>query len=790
LDQSPIELASMLLSFLLASSVALVAAQTTTRATPVATGQPCAVVSSLLRSSTNVPAQAAYDCLQSVPVDTEGDKKLIDELKLAWQWNTEIGWLKNPPSDWKLGKLDVIGELDNIKNNLGSFKSEYDVQRAIEAITVKTGNFHFNWSPDIFSIFTFFRALAVTSLSSDGKELPKIYTSFEARRQSTTKSAIVKINDEESYAYLVKIAALEQYIDDDGRLNAVLAKGFTALSGSFRIQTHYDGPTTKLEFANGTVLTLDNLATTSRSFTGVTDGKSFFDKFCGGTSTLTSASNADEVEEVEELADNPQGALTRRANKPRTISERLDNNPQGALKNERDVPSKEHIMKRQLGSGVTTVAESTAGDIGGYFLEGDGYSDVAVFRISTFSPEGDSSGTDFQKILKTFLERSISEKKTKLVIDLRENGGGAPHLIFDTYFQLFPGQEPYSAQRYRAEEQYLAIGEAVNQIKNDPNLLSAYNKKTPSRDLDFDNKWRIWAYWHYTTAKGESFPDWKSYSGPQVLNSDSFTVTNRQNYSNADRVSILPDGFDFISGPGRTQAFEAKNIVMFTDAACGSACAGIHEELKNVAGVKSVTVGGRPVKEPIQPVTGSKGGEVRVTALFPSLARNILSYTSLIGATVPTNQKLQQLANITQLTRRIVSQGTRVQTQDQLRKGDKTGTPLQYIYEAADCKIFYTQATWLGQEAAWKAAFDAFQDDSKCVEGSTKHKTSISGGFVPYGPQVVKDEDIPKPDGTTNNNPTPTGSGSPTGTGKKGAGERVRVGAAALLVVAAAVALL
>ena len=518
----------MLLPFLLASSAALVAAQTTTRATPVATGEPCAIASSFLRSSTVLPAKPAFDCLQSVPVDTDGDKKLIDDLKLAWQWNSEVGWLKNPPQDWKLGKLDIIGELDKIQSNLGSFKSEYDVQRAIEAITVKTGNFHFNWAPDLFAVFTFIRPISIVSLSSDGKGLPKIYSADEAWAGSTSKSAIVKINDEESYSYLQKVAALEQYIDDDGRLNAILAKGFTELPGAFRIQTHYDGPTTKLEFANGTVRTLDNIAISRESFSGVTNGKTFFSKFCSGTSTSDDEANR---EDELELGDNPQGRLQGRAKKSRSVSEQLYDNPQGALKPRLQVSTEKRFVKRQSLANYTTVAESSEGDIGGYFLKGKGYEDVAVFRISTFSPEGDSRGTGFQKTLKTFLERSISEKKTKLVIDLRENGGGAPHLIFDTFFQLFPGQVPYSGQRYRAEEQYLAVGEAVNQIKNDPKLLSAYNSATTSRELDFDNQWRIWAYWHFTTATGENFPDWKSYAGPEILNSDAFTVTNRQNVS-------------------------------------------------------------------------------------------------------------------------------------------------------------------------------------------------------------------------------------------------------------------
>lgn len=184
---------------------------------------------------------------------------------------------------------------------------------------------------------------------------------------------------------------------------------------------------------------------------------------------------------------------------------------------------------------------------------------------------------------------------------------------------------------------------------------------------------------------------------------------------------------------------------MFTDALCGSSCASFHEELKNIAGIKAVTVGGRPTNAPIQTVTGSKGGEVIPLIQFPTYAEVALNISSRLSLSSlkDTDSTLTALANVPQITVRVGDQSSRAQSQDQVRKGDKTATPLQYIYEASDCKIFYTADTYADPDAAWKQAWDASQDDGKCVQGSTGHKSSISGGYKPYGAGELKAEDQP-----------------------------------------------
>jgi len=186
---------------------------------------------------------------------------------------------------------------------------------------------------------------------------------------------------------------------------------------------------------------------------------------------------------------------------------------------------------------------------------------------------------------------------------------------------------------------------------------------------------------------------------------------------------------------------------MFTDALCGSACAAIHEELKNNAGVRSVTVGGRALEGPIQAVSGTKGGEVVPLSQAIIQAEHMRNISHVFGLkSIPEgNTVLDSIIDTPNLQRRAGDKRSRFQTQLEMRKGDKTGTPLQYIYEAADCRIFYRYDTFSDPNAAWKQVWDAFQDDSHCVKNSTKHPSSISGGFTPYGPWVLRDEDLAVP---------------------------------------------
>jgi hypothetical protein len=87
-----------------------------------------------------------------------------------------------------------------------------------------------------------------------------------------------------------------------------------------------------------------------------------------------------------------------------------------------------------------------------------------------------------------------------------------------------------------------------------------------------------------------------------------------------------------------------------------------------------------------------------------------------------------------------------VNGRNHFRMGDESETPLQFVYEAADCRIWWTCEMLYDVSFLWaRVARMAFKErrgtqfNSKyCVQNSTGHPTSISGGWRrgTLGPQI------------------------------------------------------
>lgn len=84
----------------------------------------------------------------------------------------------------------------------------------------------------------------------------------------------------------------------------------------------------------------------------------------------------------------------------------------------------------------------------------------------------------------------------------------------------------------------------------------------------------------------------------------------------------------------------------------------------------------------------------------------------------------QKWANWTQLTQYSLlptqrSSGTAINFRDGVHTADlKTGTPAQFIYEAADCRLFYEPSMISDVGAIWKATVQAAWGNKQCVQGS------------------------------------------------------------------------
>lgn len=66
-----------------------------------------------------------------------------------------------------------------------------------------------------------------------------------------------------------------------------------------------------------------------------------------------------------------------------------------------------------------------------------------------------------------------------------------------------------------------------------------------------------------------------------------------------------------------------------------------------------------------------------------------------------------------------------INIRDQIRKGDTI--PVQFTYEAANCRIFYTPQTFYNYAALWKYAADAiWSNPALCVKNSTGYAVNGS----------------------------------------------------------------
>jgi hypothetical protein len=130
------------------------------------------------------------------------------------------------------------------------------------------------------------------------------------------------------------------------------------------------------------------------------------------------------------------------------------------------------------------------------------------------------------------------------------------------------------------------------------------------------------------------------------------------------------------------------------------------------AGVKSIAFGGRPNTDPIQAIGGVKGANN-----YP------YNYIETLASVPLGNASPGQIANWTALTA-YTDLPTNRSTDNSLNVRDNIlppnlgdGIPAQFIYEAADCRLFYEPSMISDATAIWKKAADVAWGGKACVAG-------------------------------------------------------------------------
>jgi hypothetical protein len=218
--------------------------------------------------------------------------------------------------------------------------------------------------------------------------------------------------------------------------------------------------------------------------------------------------------------------------------------------------------------------------LGGYYLSGSGYDDVAVLSVPSFYPTTQEGPAEFQDITGSFLKDAAAAGKKKLVIDLRGNGGGAVFLGYDMFKQLFPSMDPYGASQFRANEAFDLVGQSMTAYLKDTTYEEAVKDfQTNGADsaTEIGTLWQsIFNYKLPLTVENKNFTSWADYFGPHNINGDNFTSISRYDLNNyfSDDLNLDVTGYRTRANDlNKIQPFKSENIVLLQDGGCGSTCA-------------------------------------------------------------------------------------------------------------------------------------------------------------------------------------------------------------------------
>ena len=177
-----------------------------------------------------------------------------------------------------------------------------------------------------------------------------------------------------------------------------------------------------------------------------------------------------------------------------------------------------------------------------------------------------------------------------------------------------------------------------------------------------------------------------------------------------------------VTGPPK---FKPENIVLLTDGYCASTCTIFSEFMTKQVGVKTIAMGGRANKNPIQAIGGVKGVNNMQYSYLQSAARTATTLAPQDLKPKVNSSILRDYASYFVIGRSTGTPGVNVR--DGLAKGDTSGVALQFVHEEANCRLYYTPEMTVDATAIWKAAADAqWGDNSKCVGGADLQQVSTA----------------------------------------------------------------
>ena len=128
-------------------------------------------------TSFQVSAELGFACLNAVPIVKQDALALVDSILPYLEFQSTLTYLKNPPKDYPLPPVDILAGMQTIRTNVQNdfYKGEYAFQLDIANLLSAANDGHLAYQGDALDKITFLRAVALVSVSSDGKQLPQLW---------------------------------------------------------------------------------------------------------------------------------------------------------------------------------------------------------------------------------------------------------------------------------------------------------------------------------------------------------------------------------------------------------------------------------------------------------------------------------------------------------------------------------------------------------------------------------------------------------------------------------------
>ncbi|RYO31759.1 hypothetical protein AA0111_g4700 [Alternaria arborescens] len=682
-------------------------------------------------------ASLVYECLQSVPLNPAVAMRFIDYYNMTLQFQSTLGYVKAPPTGYQRAPFDIEEALQEIKQNVtkAGYRNQYEFEAQIQLLVNQIRDTHVVLNSGILSAFSFVGSYGLASASIDGKQAPDIYLDEDLRKAWETgehkASPVTHINGVDVIEYLETFAEQnsEGFLEPHADWNAIMnnpALDIQGIPSTFQSANLYPGDGI---FSDALNFTLQNDTVVKTVWWAIcvdcedtgplTTGGDFYNYFVLGNLPESYVEGGQWWPTMKDESQPPSNDSDSSFNFTAVLeaycTEGASSNQNWCMDSHGAYPN----------NPMTTQADLSivgGGIVSSYMLDDNS---TAVLSIPSFFQDGQDISS-FRQAVHDFVGNASQRQASRVIIDLQQNSGGLVLLAYDTFKQFFPSFEPNGASRQRSHELSNILGEAYTEWWN----RSGHNQ--PENSHLAANEWIVTN--RINAATGEDFASWSEFYGPEASNGDRFSGSQRYNLSDQSFDYAAFGNYPYGYNPDEPitdtlPPWAPEDIVILTDGLCASACAIFVEFMTYQAGVKTIVVGGQPKPGPMQAVSGSRGA-----ASYSSDALDEDFEAGLKYLSVDKPEVALQLPDRTDSGIRIDYAGFTIRNQV---RGTEL-TPLQFQYQAANCRIYYTLETIYNSTKLWSyTARAAWDDPTLCVQNSTGYPTARNETSVKLPPSAA-----------------------------------------------------